>query len=118
MTQRERHRQHLLWTIKCWMRRHGAWFVLAVSFAFALPQNVFAAVKPVQAELVKQEAAAKAPANKAEEKKTKHRNRSIDGAVMFIRKDRMSVEFSQSGDEGGEDILLSLDKKIKLKNVI
>ena len=115
MTSREQHRQRLLDTIHQWMRRRGFWFVFALAFSSMVPSTAFAAVKPAPAELVKQEAAAKAPANKAEERKIKHRNKSVEGAVMFIRKDRMSVEFSQNGEEGGEDILLSLDKKIKLK---
>ena len=43
MTRREWHRQNLIWTIHLWMRRHGAWFVLVLSFSVASPEMLFAA---------------------------------------------------------------------------
>lgn len=49
-------------------------------------------------------------------KKAKVVEKTVTGTVMFIRKNRMSVEFA-SGDEGGEDMLLSLDKNVKVKQI-
>ena len=43
MTQRQRHRQHLLWTVDRWMRRHGLWFVFALYLSAGTAGTAFAA---------------------------------------------------------------------------
>ncbi len=122
MTPHERHRQNLLWTIRQWMRMAG-FYALLLSFGGVClaaevksSEAVPLAVKPAAPKAVAK-TTPKAPAQAEKKKDEKTVVKTLKGTVMFIRRDRMSVEFSQSGDEGGEDLLLSLDKKLKLKNV-
>lgn len=53
----------------------------------------------------------------ADEKKPKEKKieKTVTGNVVFIRKNKMSVEFGEDAN-GGQELLLSLDKDVKVKH--
>jgi hypothetical protein len=61
---------------------------------------------------------AKKATKKQDEKKTKEMvvEKTVNGTIVFIRKNNMSVEFA-SGEAGGEELYLKLDKKVKLQHI-
>jgi hypothetical protein len=100
------------------MRRHGAWFVFIVSLSVAAPGPAYGALKPIQGEAVKQEKPLdKPPAQPQKKKDEKTVQRTVEGKVAFVRKDKISVEFASSEETGAEEMLLNLDKKVKLSGV-
>ena len=129
MTQRERRRQMLLWTIQRWMRYTG-FFALMLASACTFYGTGLAAEplvekplksspeKPKPAALQdKPKAAVQMDVKKEEKKEDKKDEKKIEktvkGSVSFIRKNKMAVEYSK---EKGEEILLKIEKDVQLKN--
>lgn len=144
MTERERRRQRLMNAIGHWMRRHG--LCAALLFSVCLSSSAFAeeeTKKPVQpASLMKilsDKDLAKAISPKAANKEAKRASapksesrtsakdepkkdevvveKTLQGTVGFIRKDKMSVEFGVDEENGVQEMLLALDKNIRFSGI-
>ena len=109
MTYRERRRQVILWTISQWMRRHGAWCVLVLSFSVVTAGTALAKeASPVL------DADKTVDSEKKKDEKTVEK--TVKGTVSFIRKSKMAVEYAAT-EKGGEEIFLTIDKDVTVKNV-
>ncbi len=61
-------------------------------------------------------AKAKTPVPGPKKPDVKTMEKKVTGTVMFIRKNKISVEF-EATEEGGEDMYLPLDKEVKVQRV-
>ena len=93
------------------MRRYGTWFVLVLSFCFA--SAAWAADPTASAAPVLDAKKTAAPEKKKDEKTVE---KMIKGTVSFIRKNKMAVEYAQTAERGGEEIFLTIDKDVAIKN--
>lgn len=108
-------------------RHYLKFLVLIFSFSFAISTVSFAAetkaAGPVSlVKLLSQEkktAAAQITQEKAPEsakrKDEKTVEKTVKGTVSFIRKNKMAVEYAAT-EQGGEEIFLTIDKEVKVKN--
>ena len=131
MTQRERHRQNLLWTIHRWMRRYGVWFVFVLYFSMVSSGTVFAAdpAKLVSKELERAPMVAKEtqrpkveavkklkielPSVNKEDAEAEGEIKTLKGKVAGVNNFGVAVEYN----DGAREMWADLMKETKLDGV-